>query len=140
MIYTVNQVNVSNCVACSTGCPQLGISLFRLDDNSDPVGLQCLLSLYVNKTNNASPKCQTVSVLFSAVTPALRPAAIALKGNYTCFIRGGSGLWNITNNSGDYSAKWFTHQSVSRADVWWMCGDMKSELKYFLTIGIAVVP
>lgn len=90
MIYTAKEVRASNCVACSTGRPQLGTSPFRLDDNSNPVGPQCPLSLYVNKTNNTSPKCHIVITLFPAVIPALPPAAIALKGNYTCFTKEGS--------------------------------------------------
>uniref|UniRef100_A0A3Q3IGE7 Uncharacterized protein n=1 Tax=Monopterus albus TaxID=43700 RepID=A0A3Q3IGE7_MONAL len=30
---------------------------------------------------------------------------------------------DITNDNGDYSATWFVNQTVSRADIWWLCGD-----------------
>ncbi|KAL6473793.1 hypothetical protein MHYP_G00173540 [Metynnis hypsauchen] len=71
-----------------------------------------------------------------ATKPTMPPGVLALPGNYTCFSRS-SGQKNvttlpwcayttdITTDACGYRSEWFTTQNITRADLWWLCGDKK---------------
>uniref|UniRef100_A0A3Q3K018 Envelope polyprotein n=1 Tax=Monopterus albus TaxID=43700 RepID=A0A3Q3K018_MONAL len=142
MYYTARQHNQSGCIACATARPQLGTSPFRLDPQAGLQGLQCVLRLYKPNSDNSS-LCTTMAQLFPKVTldvlSGAPPSIAPLKGNYTCFeLTSAYGInvqtfppgycstsLNITTNHTNFHREWFINHSQSRADLWWMCGDMK---------------
>ena len=134
MTYTTRQNNQSNCVECAKARSHLEIS-----NHSDPTGFQCALQLYNESFVPNIKQCKTLSLLFPAVKKRdVPPSALACKGNYTCFIHRSTGekvgtlmsdycqeSINVTQDAGNYSASWFRNQTSMRADLWWLCGDMK---------------
>uniref|UniRef100_A0A3B1IU47 Uncharacterized protein n=2 Tax=Astyanax mexicanus TaxID=7994 RepID=A0A3B1IU47_ASTMX len=118
MQYTAKQNERSNCIACSTARPTLGTSPFRLSNQDDPTGLQCVLQLFHKDSVLVTEQCKSLSLLFPAVQQKDRPpSAVVYKGNYTCFSRTGSGrsvgtlgqqycqeTIDVTKENGNYSA------------------------------------
>ena len=45
-MYTARQNGQSNCLACAKARQQLGTVPFKLTDEKDPAGLQCVLKLF----------------------------------------------------------------------------------------------
>uniref|UniRef100_A0A667Y9M7 Uncharacterized protein n=1 Tax=Myripristis murdjan TaxID=586833 RepID=A0A667Y9M7_9TELE len=139
MEYTAKQQNRSNCIVCSSPKPRLGTVPFALDPETDPVGLQCILQMF-HRSYSSTGRCASLSLLFPRLKrdgKGLPFSVAAYKGNYTCFMRTGSGtnvttfppgycssVINITSDTANYSSSWFLNHTVSRSDVWWLCGDL----------------
>ncbi|XP_073726197.1 uncharacterized protein [Misgurnus anguillicaudatus] len=135
VMYTARQVGVSDCIACATARPSLATSPFRLNEENDKQSLMCMIKAFKGVEDE---ECMTVSYLFPKMKMYLPPNIQAYKGNYTRFKRtmGHENVkhftegWcnseiDITNDKEGYKASWFIGQTTGRADVWWMCGDMK---------------
>uniref|UniRef100_A0A3B1KG46 Uncharacterized protein n=1 Tax=Astyanax mexicanus TaxID=7994 RepID=A0A3B1KG46_ASTMX len=73
MQYTAKQNERSNCIACSTARPTLGTSPFRLSNQDDPTGLQCVLQLFHKDSVLVTEQCKSLSLLFPAVQQKDRP-------------------------------------------------------------------
>ena len=138
MMFTARQNGQSNCLACAKARPQLGTVAFRLTDEKDPAGLQCILQLFRTSYTPLRQQCKTLSLLFPQVKRTDVPPSVTMyQGNYNYFLRTGGGYnirtlphtycshtIDITENNGSYAATWFIDHTAMRADLWWLCGDM----------------
>lgn len=84
-MYNAQRTNVSHCIARSTGRPQT--APFKLNSKNDAAGLQCVISLYNESTKSSTKQCRSLNLLFPPVRSALPPAALALAGDYICFLQ-----------------------------------------------------
>ena len=139
MMFTAHQNGQSNCLACARARPELGTVPFKLTKEKDSAGLQCVLQLFDIFYTPLQSQCKTLSLLFPQAKKMDVPTSVTVYlGNYTCFLRKGEGYdvgtlphnycsnnMDITRNQGDYLALWFTDHTSMRADLWWLCGDMK---------------
>uniref|UniRef100_A0A3Q3IYP0 Uncharacterized protein n=1 Tax=Monopterus albus TaxID=43700 RepID=A0A3Q3IYP0_MONAL len=139
MTFTAQESNVSNCIMCSTARPQLGTAPLQLNELADSTGLQCILQLLDKAFSPTTEQCKSLSLLCPPVNKRDVPPSVDIyPGNNTCFVRSGpcknvhnlppawcEETFNITTDSGDYSATWFVNQTISRAYRWWICRDGK---------------
>uniref|UniRef100_A0A8P4G627 DUF4371 domain-containing protein n=1 Tax=Dicentrarchus labrax TaxID=13489 RepID=A0A8P4G627_DICLA len=140
--YTALSTGNSDCIACAKARPSLGTMpsrSFRLSDQIDPTELACVVKLFSRSFKPTEAKCKTLALRFPSVTKNdVPPSIVVYPGNYTCFTRTGQGIVvkslpasycsatiDITSNSDNYTAISFIHHDVSRADLWWLCGDRK---------------
>lgn len=136
--YTASTTDHVNCLACAKARPTLGTVPFKLNPHNN-VGLLCALQLFTSLSIPINTTCHTLAYLFPPVKDSSTPPSILVyTGNSTCFSRKGAGVIlgalpkgycaNIIDVSIDhfpYKMTWFLNQTVSRADLWWLCGDNK---------------
>lgn len=129
MVYSVNQMKISNCVACAVARPHLGTMPFPLTTTNDPKGHNCVLKLF----SQPSPdNCTSFGLLFPGVSPlVIPPSFVAYKGAYDCYKQTSTGhmigelTWcNTTTPVLDGAVRGIQLNNFSRAiaDVWWYCG------------------